>query len=113
MIDNKSHSNINNNNNSNNNNNNNTFLLHAGQEKEKSPTLKDVMVFLTGCDSTPPLGFGDVTPTVGFTDDNVLPRVSTCALTLTLPRNFPTNFDKFKEKMNFSILGSQGFFGAI
>ena len=57
-------------------------------------TLKDVMLFLTGCDCVPPLGFGDVDPCILFSKDVVLPTVSTCSLTL-------------KDKMDLSILGSQ------
>ena len=71
------------------------------------------MVFLTGCDSVPPLGFGDVTPEIQFSDDAALPTVSTCSLTFSLPRNFPTEFEQFKEKMELAVLGSQGFFGTV
>ena len=66
-------------------------------------TLKDVMLFLTGCDCVPPLGFGDVDPCILFSKDVVLPTVSTCSLTL----RFPTDIDGFKDKMDLSILGSQ------
>ena len=71
------------------------------------------MVFLTGCDSVPPLDFGDVTPGNQFSDDTALPTVSTCSLTFRLPRNFPTEFEQFKEKMELAVLGSQGFFGTV
>lgn len=74
-----------------------------------SPTLQDVMVFLTGCDCIPPLGFGDVLPSIEFDAVSTLPTVSTCALTLHLPLNSPTVFEDFKEKMDLAILGSQGF----
>lgn len=86
------------------------YYIATGQS---SPNLRDVMVFLTGCDCVPPLGFGDVKPGILFSDDAVLPTVSTCSLTLRFPRNFPTDFQQFKEKMDFVILGSQGFFGAV
>lgn len=85
----------------------------TAQDEDSSPSLKDVMVFLTGCDSVPPLGFGDVEPSVHFSGDNVLPTVSTCSLTLRFPLSFPTIFEKFKENMDFAILGSQGFFGSL
>ena len=45
--------------------------------EEGSPTLKDVMVFLTGCDSVPPLGW-DCPASIEFTDDVGLPEISTC-----------------------------------
>ena len=71
------------------------------------------MVFLTGCDCIPPLGFGLAEPSITFSTDAVLPTVSTCSLTLRFPLNFPTKFDLFKEKMDFAVLGSQGFFGTV
>ena len=51
-----------------------------------TPTLSDVMVFLTGCDIVPPLGYGDTSPTVIFSDTGVLPTVSTCS---DFPKEFP------------------------
>ena len=89
------------------------YFILTGQGDQGSPTLQDVMVFLTGCDSVPPLGFGDVKPSILFTDDALLPTVSTCSLTLRFPRNFPTDFQQFKDKMELVILGSQGFFGTV
>ena len=63
-------------------------------------TLKDVMLFLTGCDCVPPLGFGDVDPCILFSTDLVLTTVSTCSLTLRFPITFPTDIDGFKDKMD-------------
>ena len=88
-------------------------FIPIGHGDQSSPTLRDVMVFLTGSDCVPPLGFGDVTPSILFTDDAVLPTVSTCSLTLRFPRTFLSEFEQFKEKMDFVILGSQGFFGSV
>ena len=87
------------------------FIFPGGEEG--SPTIQDVMIFLTGCDGVPPLGFGDVLPTIEFNSTGTLPTVSTCALTLYLPLNSPTDFEKFKEMMNLAVLGSQGFFGTV
>ena len=69
------------------------------------------MVFLTGCDIVPPLGSGSARPSIIVVDKEMLPKVSTCSLCLTLPLNLTVTFDKFKEKMDFTILGSQVFFG--
>lgn len=88
----------------------------VGQGADGSPNLKDVMVFLTGCESTPPLGWGDVEQSIKFLSpdgENVLPTVSTCLLILKFPLNFPTDFNVFKDKMDLAILGSQGFFGSV
>ena len=71
------------------------------------------MVFLTGADSVPPLGFGEVSPAIEFTAEDVLPTVSTCSLTMCFPLSFPTDYNQFKNKMDFVILGSQGFFGTV
>ena len=49
------------------------IILKPDQGDISSPTLKDVMVFLTGCDCIPPLGFGDATPQIIFCDDGILP----------------------------------------
>ena len=60
----------------------------------------------------PPLGYGEnVSPSILFVDDAVLPTVSTCSLTFRLPIDLCDA--KFKEKMDLAILGSQGFFGQI
>lgn len=56
---------------------------------DSTPTLSDVMVFLTGCDIVPP---GDTSPTIIFSDTGVLPTVSTCSLSLTFPRSIPYRF---------------------
>ena len=79
-------------------------------ESGGSPSLRDVMTFLTECDSVPPLGFGSVSPSIQFSETAVWPTVSTCALSLTFQLNFPTNPVLFKD---FSILGSQGYFGQV
>ena len=70
------------------------------------------MIFLTGCDSVPPLGYGhNVKPSICFIDADAgaLPSISTCSLTFKLPINFPSGQLQFKEKMDFAVLGSQGY----
>ncbi len=66
-------------------------------------------MFLTGSDSIPPLGFPDGDCAIEFDHLAVVPTVSTCSLVLRFPMNIPQEYDEFKEKMNFYILGSQGF----
>lgn len=89
------------------------MIIYCGiiivQDEGEVSTLKDVMVFLT---VVPPLGFGDVMPSIIFVDTEdkeMLPKVSTCSLIL----NFPIVFNIFKDKMDLAILGSQGFFGRV
>ena len=75
--------------------------------------LKDVFICLTSCSEVPPLGFQEAVPKIYFSDTDSLPRVSTFAVTFTLPYSLPTDFEEFKEKMTFAILNSQGFFGQV
>lgn len=46
---------------------------------------------------------------IEFSSELSVPVVSTCSLVLRLPYTLPMEFDTFKEKMDFFILGSQGF----
>ena len=78
-----------------------------------SSNLKDVMVFVTGCESIPPLGFGNVRPSIQFASNNILLTVSTCSLTLKFPLNFPTNFKDFKRNRISQSLDLKGFFGSM
>ena len=65
------------------------------------------MAFITGASAIPAIGF-NAPPSIIFTDEKKLPEVSTCALTLKLPRNIQ-NFEDFKETMKTSVLNCQGF----
>ena len=49
-------------------------------------TLRDVMVFATGCDQVPLLGF-EKQPKLEFSARNTLPTASMCGPTLRLPLN--------------------------
>ena len=54
----------------------NPISPYLGQGENGSPNLKDVMVFTTGCESVPPLGFGDIEPSIKFIPsdgNNLLP----------------------------------------
>lgn len=64
------------------------------------------MVFVTGAEEPPPLGF-DSYPTVEFTDDR-LPTSNTCGTVLRLPTMY-TQYDDFKEAIDFAILNSPCF----
>lgn len=86
--------------------------VHLGSSNGTPPTLSDVMVFLTGCDVIPHLDLWCCS-SIKFMTDAVFPTVSICSLTFYIPWNFPTDFESFKERMDFAILGSQGFFGQV
>ncbi len=75
-------------------------------------------MFLTGCNTVPPLGYNNRSPCIEFIESGFLPTVSTCSLCMRMPLTFPTDFDRFKvdrfkEVMNMAILDSQGFFGQL
>ncbi len=72
-------------------------------------SLKDIFIFLTGCDCIPPLGFPHAEKTIQFDSDLMVPTVSTCSMIFRLPRNLPEDYNIFKERMTFYILCSQGF----
>ena len=87
------------------------FLKDLEEGEVNMLTLEDLLVFITGSDSVPPLGF-DRLITVEFFDfdGNVRrrPWSSTCALTLHLPRGVekPQEFNALMEE---SLLGCHGF----
>ena len=69
-------------------------------------TLEEVLIFFTGSDVVPPLGYYSE-PILTF-DNTELPTASTCALTLTLPLNHQT-YLSFKDKVTFSMKNHGGF----
>ena len=84
------------------------IIYCIAQGEHGSPSLRDIMIFLTSCDTIPPLGF-TINPTIEFIDHDQLPVASTCSLTLTFSQKMNTNFATFKEIMDLAILGSVGF----
>lgn len=72
-------------------------------------TLEMVLVFATGADHEPPLGFENV-PQVQFETrkDRFLPTASTCTPALYLPIQLDDP-DEFKKKMDYAIVGCHGF----
>lgn len=72
-----------------------------------------MLIFSTGADKIPPLGF-DQEPKLTFLEsavDNMLPTASTCAIELRLP-TCHSQFHSFKEYMTMA-LKSYGGFGGI
>ena len=70
-------------------------------------TLESVMVFATGCDNVPLLGF-ERQPRLEFSVNERLPTASTCSPTLRLPLNIEGSA-QFTENMCFAITCSFGF----
>lgn len=87
------------------------FLKDLEEGEADGLTLEDLLVFITGADSVPPLGFQQLI-SVQFYDftGNVHrgPWSSTCALTLHLPRGVedPQEFNKLMKE---SLLECHGF----
>ncbi len=75
----------------------------------RSVTTAEIVQFLSGATRIPAIGF-DTTPKVRFTDEECLPRVSTCDVAITFPRSMGLmRFDKFCEILDMCIKGSFGF----
>lgn len=74
-------------------------------------TLEDLLVFITGADAIPPLGF-DYPIVIYFYDMDAnsrrLPWSSTCSLTLNLPRGFE-DAQQFNALISNALLNCYGF----
>ena len=63
-------------------------------------TLEEVLKFLSGSSHIPVTGF-DNTPKIRFTNDERLPAVSTCDISITFPRRMGLlDYENFKQKMD-------------
>lgn len=77
-------------------------------------TLANLLVFGTGADVVPPLGF-DPPPSIEFLHyqkeldsyQAPYPKANTCSMVLRLP--IVDSYDQFKQNMVFGIRNSQGF----
>ncbi|XP_039525893.1 G2/M phase-specific E3 ubiquitin-protein ligase-like [Pimephales promelas] len=87
------------------------WWLMSIENNELDVTLEDLLIFVTGADSVPPLGFPHNCE-IQFYDQEPgsqrFPFSSTCALILYLPRGI-TEEAIFKDLMQMSIKGSVGF----
>lgn len=68
-----------------------------------SITLTDILIFATGADRVPPLGF-PVKPKISFLhgDQSIYPKANTCGLELKLPV-VHKNYEEFTEALSFGI----------
>ena len=69
-------------------------------------TLEMIVAFATGLPEPPPLGFSPK-PGLLFHDDHELPYANTCTNQLYLPLKI--TYEKFKYRMSYAILNTQGF----
>ena len=74
-------------------------------------SLEDVLVFFSGSDRIPPMGF-DRHPTPHFLHEakEVLPTASTCDIQLRIP-TCHTEYDQFREYMVLGMKSNDGFGG--
>ena len=78
-----------------------------GEIEKRTLTLQDLLVFVTGADRVPPLGFGKMLM-LNFDSDTQFPLASTCSLTLYLPTRF-VQYEDFKAGMIEGIVSGFGF----
>ena len=74
-------------------------------------SISTILVFITGADSIPPLGF-ERQPTIVVDHDDVTgqyPRASTCDMRLIISVGLQGPYDRFCDKMAFAILNCHGF----
>ena len=69
--------------------------------------LGHVLSFFSGTEAIPPLGFS-LTPSIEFTP-GILPRASTCTLTLMLPTDAHDCYQSFKEGIVCGLVNHGGF----
>ena len=81
------------------------FTLVLFSEGEIECKLHDILVFCSGADHVPPIGF-DTTPKITFlySGTSFLPTASTCDITVRLPTT-NNNYDVFEQ---YIILGLKG-----
>ncbi|XP_065103755.1 G2/M phase-specific E3 ubiquitin-protein ligase-like [Paramisgurnus dabryanus] len=75
-------------------------------EFENDVSLEDVLVFCTGCDSIPALGFSPK-PSLEFITNSRFPVANTCENILRIPVH--AVYTTFKSDMDFGIRNSPGF----
>ena len=76
------------------------ITLYIGLNEENL-TLEEVLIFFSGAEAIPPLGFSKKAR-LYYLQDILYPETSTCGLTLTLPTKH-NEYDIFKSAMIFGI----------
>jgi hypothetical protein len=71
--------------------------------------LSDILMFFTGARKIPGTGLENY-PSIKFSNEEMLPRASTCECSITFSRSASSLSEiRFKEMMNECILGSYGY----
>lgn len=82
------------------------YLLIILTDNKSNATLQDVLVFATGANEPPPMGFESALNLELMMGK--FPLANTCGLTLLLPLHH-AEYNLFKEAMDFAILNSPCF----
>lgn len=69
-------------------------------------TLGTILMFMTGTNAIPPLGFDEI-PVIEFDLERNLPRSSTCSLKIFLPG--AANKEEFKKNITRGVFESVGY----
>ena len=75
-------------------------------DDNRQVALSDILVFFTGVEREPPLGFSPKPKLLCA--DEMLASASTCSLRLTLPIKH-TSYKCFKQYMILALIGNDGF----
>ena len=82
-------------------------------QKEVLVKIEDVLIFFSGINRIPSVGFHTIKPTLEFlhmyNPQDILATASTCDLTLRIPVSHKEDQDSFNDKMILSLKGCSGF----
>ena len=86
------------------------FSICMCTDEDIGCTLEDMLIFFSGTDALPPLGF-DTPPTLTLLHGDVrFPTASTCGIHLSIPTKYK-KFEDFKDAMITALLSNDGFGG--
>lgn len=90
-----------------------TLFVYVYLERTTDCKLEDVLVFLSGADCIPPLGF-PYRPKVSFLHGSMatLCKSNTCGVSLKLP-TIHAEYETFKDGITLSVLGHDGLGGGV
>ena len=83
------------------------FFYSTEPDDPNHMTLEEILIFFTGSDKIPPLGF-ITSPSIAFNKDNDYSTSSTCALSLILHTKY-CDSSTFKEKVTFGFQTHDGY----
>ena len=82
-------------------------MLEECEDHRAHFKCSDVLIFVTGASTVPPLGLSP-TPAIVFTAHSGLPTASTCSNELHIPYTL-VDYSRFSEAFDLAIRGCQGF----